>query len=56
LGSSHGPFDWGDTQLLIDESLPNMRDLLSSRKLTKGQDSVPLKALQSFPFAVFTNF
>jgi (1->4)-alpha-D-glucan 1-alpha-D-glucosylmutase len=56
LGSSHGPFDWGDTQLLIDESLPNMRDLLSSRKLTKGQDSVPLKTLQNFPFAVFTNF
>jgi (1->4)-alpha-D-glucan 1-alpha-D-glucosylmutase len=56
LGSSNAPFDWGDTQLLIDESLPNMRDLLSSRKLTKGQDSVPLKTLQNLPFAVFTNF
>jgi hypothetical protein len=32
-----------------------MRDILTSRKLTKGQDSVALKALQDFPFAVFTN-
>jgi (1->4)-alpha-D-glucan 1-alpha-D-glucosylmutase len=56
LGTSNGVFDWGDTQLLIDESLPAMRDLLSSRKLAKGQDSVPLKSLQNFPFAVFTNF
>jgi len=55
LGSSNRPFDWGDTQLLIDESLPAMRDVLSSRKLTKGQDSVSLKALQNFPFAVFSN-
>jgi (1->4)-alpha-D-glucan 1-alpha-D-glucosylmutase len=55
LGSTGRPFEWGDTQLLIDESLPAMRDILSSRKLTKGQDSVPLKALQDFPFAVFSN-
>jgi (1->4)-alpha-D-glucan 1-alpha-D-glucosylmutase len=55
LGSPNRPFDWGDTQLLIDESLPAMRDVLSSRKLTKGQDSVPLKSLQTFPFAVFSN-
>jgi (1->4)-alpha-D-glucan 1-alpha-D-glucosylmutase len=55
LGSSNPPFDWGDTQLLIDESLPAMRDVLSNRKLTKGQDSVPLKGLQNFPFAVFSN-
>jgi hypothetical protein len=32
-----------------------MHDVLSSRKLTKSQDSVALKALQDFPFAVFTN-
>ena len=56
LGSSNQPFDWGDTQLLIDESLPAMRDLLTARKLAKGQDSVPLKALQNFPFGVFSNF
>jgi len=56
LGGSNGPFDWGDTQLLIDESLPAMKDVLSTRKLTKGQDSVPLKWLGSFPFAVFSNF
>jgi (1->4)-alpha-D-glucan 1-alpha-D-glucosylmutase len=55
LGSADQPFDWGDTQLLIDESLPAMRDVLSSRKLTKGQDSVPLKGLQNFPFAVYSN-
>jgi (1->4)-alpha-D-glucan 1-alpha-D-glucosylmutase len=55
LGGANRPFDWGDTQLLIDESLPAMRDILGSRKLTKGQDSLPLKALQSFPFAVFSN-
>jgi (1->4)-alpha-D-glucan 1-alpha-D-glucosylmutase len=55
LGTINRPFDWGDTQLLIDESLPAMRDVLSDRKLTKGQDSVPLKTLQNFPFAVFSN-
>jgi (1->4)-alpha-D-glucan 1-alpha-D-glucosylmutase len=55
LGSTGRPFEWGDTQLLIDESLPAMHDVLSSRKLTKSQDSVALKALQDFPFAVFTN-
>jgi (1->4)-alpha-D-glucan 1-alpha-D-glucosylmutase len=55
LGSTNRPFDWGDTQLLIDESLPAMSDVLSTRKLTKGQDSVPLKGLQNFPFAVFSN-
>ena len=55
LGSTNRPFDWGDTQLLIDESLPAMRDVLSSRKLTKGQDSLSLKGLQTFPFAVFSN-
>jgi (1->4)-alpha-D-glucan 1-alpha-D-glucosylmutase len=56
LGSSNRPFNWGDTQLLIDESLPAMHDLLSTRRLTKGQDSIPLKTLQTFPFAVFSNF
>ncbi|HYZ73337.1 MAG TPA: hypothetical protein VE641_09685, partial [Chthoniobacterales bacterium] len=54
LGSANHPFDWGDTQLLIDESLPAMRDLLSTRKLAKGQDTLPLKGLQNFPFAVFS--
>jgi (1->4)-alpha-D-glucan 1-alpha-D-glucosylmutase len=55
LGGIDQPFDWGDTQLLIDESLPAMRDALSSRKLARGQDSLALKGLQSFPFAVFSN-
>ncbi|MBV8815027.1 MAG: malto-oligosyltrehalose synthase [Verrucomicrobia bacterium] len=54
LGGINQPFDWGNTQLLIDESVPAMRDVLSSRKLAKGQDSLSLKALQSFPFAVFS--
>jgi hypothetical protein len=31
-----------------------MRDLLSTRKLAKGQDTLPLKGLQNFPFAVFS--
>src|SRR5258708_14038414 len=54
LGSSHGPFDWGDTQLLIDESPTTLRDLPSSRTLTKRQDSVPPTTLQNSPFSVFT--
>jgi (1->4)-alpha-D-glucan 1-alpha-D-glucosylmutase len=45
--------DWGDTQLLIDESLPAMQDLFSKRTLKKGIDQIPLASLGELPFAVF---
>jgi (1->4)-alpha-D-glucan 1-alpha-D-glucosylmutase len=45
--------DWSDTQLLIDESLPEMHDLFSKRKLKRGADHLPLKHLGELPFAVF---
>ena len=45
--------DWGDTQLLIDESLPEMHDLFSKRKLKRGADHIPLRNLADLPFALF---
>jgi (1->4)-alpha-D-glucan 1-alpha-D-glucosylmutase len=53
LGKIGEPFDWGDTQLLIDESLPPMQDLFGERTLNKGADNLSLTALGEFPFAVF---
>ncbi|MGA8659269.1 MAG: malto-oligosyltrehalose synthase [Chthoniobacterales bacterium] len=55
LGEPSAPIDWKDSQLLIDESIPDLRDLFGERKLTGGSDTIPLKSLGSFPFAVFHN-
>jgi (1->4)-alpha-D-glucan 1-alpha-D-glucosylmutase len=53
LGQPGEPLDWGDAQLLIDESLPEMEDLFSKRIFKKGADQIPLKSLGELPFAVF---
>jgi (1->4)-alpha-D-glucan 1-alpha-D-glucosylmutase len=53
LGKPGEALDWGDTQLLIDESLPEMQDLFSKRIFNKSADQVQLKSLGELPFAVF---
>jgi (1->4)-alpha-D-glucan 1-alpha-D-glucosylmutase len=53
LCAPNGPFDWKDTTLFIDETLPAMQDLLTGALIKKGVDSYPLNNLGAFPFAVF---
>jgi (1->4)-alpha-D-glucan 1-alpha-D-glucosylmutase len=53
LGKPNEGFNWQDTQLLLDESLPAMTDVLSDRKLKANTEAVPLEMLNEFPFAVF---
>lgn len=55
LGEPGSPLDWKDSQLLIEESIPDMEDLFVPRKLESGLETIPLKGLISFPFAVFHN-
>jgi (1->4)-alpha-D-glucan 1-alpha-D-glucosylmutase len=53
LGQPGESPDWDDTQLLIDESLPEMQDLFSKGIFKKGADQISLKSLGELPFAVF---
>jgi (1->4)-alpha-D-glucan 1-alpha-D-glucosylmutase len=53
LGKPGELVDWGDTQVLIDESLPVMQDLFGERTLSKGVDNISLATLGALPFAVF---
>jgi maltooligosyltrehalose synthase len=53
LGQPGEAVDWGDTQLLIDESLPDMQDLFGKRIFKKSADQIPLQSLGDLPFAVF---
>jgi (1->4)-alpha-D-glucan 1-alpha-D-glucosylmutase len=55
LGAAGTDFDWKETELLFDTALPAMVDLLTGRNLKAGIDSLPLKNLDAFPFAVFHN-
>ena len=55
LGKPDSLLDWKDSQLLIEESIPDMEDLFLPRKLEAGSETIPLKSLASFPFAVFHN-
>jgi len=55
LGAPEAGFDWKKTELLFDGALPAMADLLTGRSIKAGIDSLPLKNLDSFPFAVFHN-
>jgi hypothetical protein len=55
LGAAGSGFDWKKTELLFDNALPAMVDLLTGRSLKAGIDSLPLKNLDAFPFAVFHN-
>jgi (1->4)-alpha-D-glucan 1-alpha-D-glucosylmutase len=53
LSTPGSSFDWKDTELLVDKTLPAMVDQLTGRTLKPGLDSIPLKSFAAFPFAVF---
>ena len=55
LGTPGSGFDWKETELLVDKTLPAMVDQLTGRIVKAGLDSLPLKNLDAFPFAVFHN-
>ncbi len=55
LGTAGSGFDWKETELLIDKTLPAMKDHLTGRTIKPGLDTLPLKNLNAFPFAVFHN-
>jgi maltooligosyltrehalose synthase len=55
LGTAETGFDWKETELLIDKTLPAMVDQLTGRTIKAGLDTLPLKTLDTFPFAVFHN-
>ncbi len=47
--------DWKEAELLFDKSLPAMTDALTGRTFKSGSDTLALKNLDTFPFAVFHN-
>jgi (1->4)-alpha-D-glucan 1-alpha-D-glucosylmutase len=47
--------DWKKTELLFDSGAGAMKDLFTDRTIASGLDSIPLKDLHEFPFAVFHN-
>jgi (1->4)-alpha-D-glucan 1-alpha-D-glucosylmutase len=55
LGTAESGFNWKDTELLVDKTLPALVDQLTGRTLKAGLDALPLKSLDSFPYAVFHN-
>jgi (1->4)-alpha-D-glucan 1-alpha-D-glucosylmutase len=55
LGSAESGIDWKETELLFDKTLPAMADHLTGRTIKAGLDTLPLKNLNGFPFAVFHN-
>jgi len=55
LSNADRGFDWKETELLVDSGAGPMRDLFTGRTIPKGSDSIPLKNLDAFPFAVFHN-
>jgi (1->4)-alpha-D-glucan 1-alpha-D-glucosylmutase len=55
LATAESGFDWKETELLIDRTLPPMIDQLTGRTLKPGSDTLSLKSLNTFPYAVFHN-
>ena len=55
LGTAESGFDWKETELLIDKTLPAMKDQLTGRTIKAGLDTLPLKSFDAFPYAVFHN-
>src|ERR1700736_3750058 len=55
LGAADHHIDWKQTELLVDTGLGAMKDLFSEHTIAKGSDTIPLKNLNAFPFAVFHN-
>jgi (1->4)-alpha-D-glucan 1-alpha-D-glucosylmutase len=55
LGTTGSGFNWKETELLFDKTLPAMVDQLTGRTIKPGLDTLPLKILDVFPFAVYHN-
>jgi (1->4)-alpha-D-glucan 1-alpha-D-glucosylmutase len=55
LGNAETGFDWKETELLIDRTLPALVDQLTGHTIKAGADTLPLKTLNAFPFAVYHN-
>jgi (1->4)-alpha-D-glucan 1-alpha-D-glucosylmutase len=55
LGTAGSGFDWKETEVLFDKTLPAMVDQLTGRTIKPGLDTLPLKTLDVFPFAVYHN-
>jgi (1->4)-alpha-D-glucan 1-alpha-D-glucosylmutase len=55
LSSGEGHFDWKETELLFDSGSSVLTDLFTGRTIAPKSDSLPLKNLHAFPFAVFHN-
>src|SRR5262249_19667327 len=55
LAQTGHQFNWDDTHLVIDDRLPHLTDLFSSRKLEAKSETLALADLGSIPFAVFHN-
>jgi (1->4)-alpha-D-glucan 1-alpha-D-glucosylmutase len=55
LGTPESGLDWKETELLFDKTFPAMVDQLTGRTIKAGLDTLPLKSLGAFPFAVFHN-
>jgi (1->4)-alpha-D-glucan 1-alpha-D-glucosylmutase len=55
LSTADHHFEWNETELLVDSSVGAMKDLFTERAIAKDSDSIPLKNLDAFPFAVFHN-
>jgi (1->4)-alpha-D-glucan 1-alpha-D-glucosylmutase len=55
LGTAGSGFDWKETEVLFDKTLPAMVDQLTGRTIKPGLDTLPLKTLDVFPCAVYHN-
>jgi (1->4)-alpha-D-glucan 1-alpha-D-glucosylmutase len=55
LGTAESGIDWKGTEILFDKTLPEMVDQLTGRTLKGGMETLPLKSLEAFPYAVYHN-
>ena len=55
LGTAESGIDWRGTEILFDKTLPEMVDQLTGRTLKGGMETLPLKSLEAFPYAVYHN-
>jgi (1->4)-alpha-D-glucan 1-alpha-D-glucosylmutase len=55
LCTSGSAIDWKETELQFDKTLPTMTEALTGRTFKSGSDTLSLKDLALFPFAVFHN-
>jgi (1->4)-alpha-D-glucan 1-alpha-D-glucosylmutase len=55
LGTAESGIDWKETEILFDKTLPAMVDQLTGHTLKGGTETLPLKSLEAFPYAVYHN-